>query len=120
MSKSRSIDVTVVGPFGTRTASSYVVGNEVAVGLKLGYIAELLPDQAKMKAQCKRAVEPDFAFDCLELTSALLDVLDGQTPYPMAGIVARKAETKPTSLKESGRDVRDISVANAGDEIATT
>ena len=100
-------------------------GFEVAIELKLGYLAEFAPDQRKMKTDCKRAAEPDFAFDCLELTTALLDVLERQKPYPMAGIhhlppVARKEETNSTSLKESVRDGRDISVANAGDEIATT
>ena len=100
-------------------------GFEVAIELKLGYLAGFVPDQQRMKATCKRAAEPDFAFDCPDLTSALLDVLERQKPYPMARIhhlphVARKAVMNPTSLKESGRDGRDISVANAGDEIATT
>jgi hypothetical protein len=61
-------------------------GFEVVIELKLGYLAEFAPDQAAMKAACKRQTEADFAFDCTDLTSALLAVLDRQKPYPLPGI----------------------------------
>jgi hypothetical protein len=70
-------------------------GFEVAIVLKLGYLAEFTPDQAEMKAACKRATEPDFAFDCTDLTSALFAILDRQKPYPLPGIHHLPAAVRP-------------------------
>jgi hypothetical protein len=60
---------------------------QVAVGLDhLGHLASFAPDQAKMMKRCKRAGEPDFAYDCSDLTSALLATLENAARRPLAGL----------------------------------
>jgi hypothetical protein len=51
---------------------------QVAIGLHLGHLASFSPDQAKMMKRCRRAGEPDFAYDCSDLTSALLTTLENE------------------------------------------
>jgi hypothetical protein len=58
----------------------------VAIGLHLGHLASFSPDQAKMMKRCKRAVEPGFAYDCSDLTSALLATLENEARRPLAGL----------------------------------
>jgi hypothetical protein len=59
---------------------------QVAIGLHLGQLASFSPDQAKMMKRCKRAGEPDFAYDCSDLTSALLTTLENEARRPLAGL----------------------------------
>jgi hypothetical protein len=103
-------------------------GFEVTIELKLGYLAEFVPDQRKMRAACKRAAETDFAFDCPDLTSALLAVLDRQKPFPLAGIHhlptavrdASGARPEGEAVRAPGCDAQDIDGANDYVVIAKT
>jgi hypothetical protein len=51
-------------------------GFQVTIGLHLGQLASLSLDQAQMMKRCRWAGEPGFAFDCSDLTSALLATLE--------------------------------------------
>jgi hypothetical protein len=42
----------------------------------LGQLSSVRLDQRQMKARCKRAAEPEFAYDCADLTSSLLASLE--------------------------------------------
>lgn len=58
---------------------------QVTIGLHLGHLAVFSPDQAKMTKRCIRAKEPGFAYDCPDLTSALLATLESEARRPPAG-----------------------------------
>ncbi len=59
---------------------------QVAIGLHLGNLTSFSPDQAKMMERCKRAEEPDFAYDCPDLTSALLTTLENEARRSAPGL----------------------------------
>lgn len=67
-------------------------GFQVEVGLNRGYLSSYSPDQAKMKTQCKKAADPDFAYDCADLTRSLLTTLQGQPHLPAEGLQALRRQ----------------------------
>jgi hypothetical protein len=56
-------------------------GFQVALDLQEGTLSAASLDQSEMKRLCKRASDPEFAFDCLDLTSAVLMALEHE-PRP--------------------------------------
>jgi hypothetical protein len=56
-------------------------GFQAAIALRLGQLASFSPDQTQMTQRCIRADEPDFAYDCCHLTSALLMTLENEARF---------------------------------------
>jgi hypothetical protein len=77
---------------------------QVAIGRRLGHLAAFLPDQAKMMKRGKRGREPGFAYDCPDLTSALLTTLESE------------ARRRPTPLRRG----EDDPLANTPDRLRVT
>jgi hypothetical protein len=71
-------------------------GFQAAIGLQRGQLVSLCPDQARMTRRCRRAEEPGFAYDCPDLTSALLTTLDNEARFPLT----------PLGLKMTGQQAQ--------------
>jgi hypothetical protein len=54
-------------------------GFQFEIDLQFGGVASLRLDQHKMNMKCKKVSEPGFAYDCANLTSALLTTIEHQT-----------------------------------------
>jgi hypothetical protein len=63
-------------------------GFQVAIGLHRGQLSSFSPDQLRMKKRCRRASQPDFAYDCPDLGSALLSKLEKEARSALAGLAA--------------------------------
>jgi hypothetical protein len=63
-------------------------GYRVAIGLHRGQLSSFSPDQLRMKKRCKRASEQDFAYDCPDLSAALLTTLEKEAQSPFSGLRA--------------------------------
>jgi hypothetical protein len=73
----------------------------VAFGLHLGQMVSFSPDQAKMKPRCRRAGEPDFAYDCSDLTSALLTTLENEARFSLTPLGLKMAAQKTRRTPET-------------------
>jgi len=53
------------------------------IELQNGKLVSFSPDQARMKQRSRRAEDLDFAYDCLDLTSALLTALENESRFSL-------------------------------------
>jgi len=51
-----------------------------------GRLVSFSPDQAGMKQRCRRAGDPNFAYDCPDLTSALLRTLENEARFSQTSL----------------------------------
>ena len=66
-------------------------GFQVAIGLHRGQLSSFSPDQLRMKKRCRRASQPDFAYDCPDLGAALLGKLEKEARLAFSGLGAHHA-----------------------------
>jgi hypothetical protein len=77
-------------------------GFQASIELHLGRLVSFSPEQGKMRQRCRRAAEPGFAYDCAELTSALLTTLDHEARFRQS----------PLGLKVANQRAQRRHVAN--------
>jgi hypothetical protein len=69
------------------------------IELRGGRLASLSPDQVRMRQRCRKARQPDFAYDCADLASALVTTLESEARFSLTPLGQKVAARRGCARK---------------------